>query len=237
MLAGFNRYITTQEQAKGRPLNREELMGCIGCHAPGMRFASDDEFARLASLVKANQRDALVGLSVDCVACHALHGSGHPETRPPDDLGQLVLHGPISNPLRTVHETQFTASMEKSEFCKGCHTYVRPAEMHVNADWDIVCSLTYDAWAAGPYGTNAGAARQECQTCHMEKKDGTAAAVPGLQVPTRRISSHLFPGWHNADWMQRAAALSLESRAGASAGAIELTVHIDNKAGHRFPDT
>ena len=92
---GFKKYITDEERAKGRPLNRDELMGCLGCHAPTMRFASDADFTRLVQLVKTDQRDAIAGLSVDCVSCHALYGGGHPEVGPPAAMGQQGCHGTI----------------------------------------------------------------------------------------------------------------------------------------------
>lgn len=236
--AGFKRYITTQEQAKGRPLNRDELMGCLGCHVPAMRFASDAEMTRLVELVKTDQRDAIAGLNVDCVACHALSGSGHPEVKPPAGMAQQVYYGTIQSPQGATHGTQYAAQMGTSEFCKNCHTYLTPADMKVNADWDIVCTLTYNNWAEGPYGTRAAAAdRKQCQSCHMEKQDGKAAEVAGLQTPTRKVSSHLFPGWHNAAALQRATELSLSTRPGAAGGTVEVVVTIDNKAGHRIPDT
>ena len=235
--AGLKKYITTQEQAKGRPLNRNEVMGCLGCHAPAMRFASDDDFARLVQLVKTDQREALAGLSVDCLACHVLFASGHPETKPPETMDQQVYYGTIQTPVRSTHGSEYAPQMATSEFCKGCHTYVTPADMKIAADWDIVCSLTYDAWAAGPHGPNAPAAdRKQCQECHMQKLDGAAAEVAGTTIPTRQVSSHRFPGWHDAAALQQAAELSLAIRPGAG-GSAELVVTIDNKAGHRMPDT
>jgi len=235
---GFKKYITDEERLKGRALTRDELMGCLGCHAPVMRFASDAEITRLVELVKTDQRDAIAGLSVDCITCHSLVASGSPEVRPTATaLSQHVFHGTVQNPAGTPHGMQFNAQMGTSEFCKSCHTYVTPADMKVNADWDIVCSLTYDSWAEGPHGPSAPAAdRQECQNCHMEKADGRAAEMPGVQTPNRRVSSHLFPGWHNAAALQRATELSVATRPG-SGGAVEVVVTINNKAGHRIPDT
>ena len=238
MHAGFKKYITTQEQAKGRPLNRNELLGCLGCHAPAMQFADDSDFARLVTLVKTDQREALAGLSVDCVACHALYGSGQPDKKPPEGMTRQTYYGTLQNPAKSPHGAQFAPQMAKSEFCKSCHTYVTPAHLKLAADWDIICSLTYDSWAESPYGPKAAAAnRKECQSCHMEKRDGRAAALPGLQTPTRKVSSHLFPGWHDPGTLQRATQLSLATRPGAPGGSQELVVTIDNQAGHRIPDT
>ena len=101
---------------------------------------------------------------------------------------------------------------------------------------EVQASLTYDAWASGPYGPNAPAAdRKPCQSCHMPKSDGQAAVVPGTTIPSRPVSSHLFPGWHDPAALQQAAGLTLATR--TAAGAMELVVTIDNKAGHRLPDT
>ncbi len=238
MHAGFKKYITTQEQAKGRPLHRGELMACLGCHAPAMRFASDEEFAQVAHLVKTDQKDALAGLNVDCLACHALYGSGHPEVKPPEEMEKQTYFGPVKNAVKTVHGNQYAPQMQTSEFCKGCHTYVTPADLKVEADWDIICSLTYDAWAAGPHGPKAKKAEvKQCQSCHMEQTEGKIAEVANLVVPTRKVSSHAFPGWHDAANLNKATEISLASKAGAKSGTVELTVTIDNKAGHRIPDT
>ncbi|MBI4456299.1 MAG: hypothetical protein HY644_10410 [Acidobacteria bacterium] len=238
MQTGFKKYIITQELAKRRVLNRDELMGCLGCHAPVMRFAADEDLARLVQLVETDQRDALAGLNVDCVACHTLVASNHPEAKSAGKLGRQVYYGTIKNPVSAPHGTQYAAKMEKSEFCKPCHSYVTPADMKVDADWDIVCALTYDAWAAGPYGPKAKKAHlRECQSCHMEKKDGKAAEVASATIPMRKVSSHLFPGWHDAAVLQRAVEIYVSSKRGTKIGTAELTVTIDNKAGHRFPDT
>lgn len=234
---GFKKYIIDEEQRKGRPLNRDELLACLGCHAPAMRFASDADFTRLAELVKTDQRDAIAALNVDCVSCHALYASGHPEVKPPAAMADQVYHGTIQNPVAGGHRSQYTVQMGTSEFCKNCHTYMTPSDLKVSAEWDIVCTLTYDSWAEGPLGPAAGANREECQSCHMEKQDGKAAEVSGLQVPIRKVSSHLFPGWHSAPMLERATDLSLATRPGAASGTMELVVTIDNKAGHRIPDT
>ncbi|MBI2817693.1 MAG: hypothetical protein HYX72_12210 [Acidobacteria bacterium] len=232
MHAGFKKYITTQEEAKGRPLNRNELMACLGCHAPAMRFASDADFSRVAQLVKTDQREALAGLSVDCIACHSLYASGHPETKPPQGLDRQTYYGTIQNPAKSPHPTKHAPEMAKSEFCKGCHTYVTPAEMKVNADWDIVCSLTYDNWAEGPVGVRAtGANKKECQTCHMEKQDGKAA----ITGPARKISSHRFPGWHDPAMLKKATELSVAAT--PKGNGAQLVVTMVNNAGHRIPDT
>jgi nitrate/TMAO reductase-like tetraheme cytochrome c subunit len=236
MHAGFKKYITTQEQARGRGLNRNELMACMGCHAPAMRFASDEEFARLAHLVKTDQKDALAGLSVDCLACHALYASGHPEVKPPEEMEKQTYYGPLKDAVKTVHGNQYAPEMEKSEFCKGCHTYVTPADMKVESDWDIICSLTYDAWAEGPHGLKAKKADQkQCQSCHMEKKEGKAADVANVVIPTRQVANHSFPGWHDAANLNAATEISLAAK--PAAGALQVTVTINNKAGHRIPDT
>lgn len=236
MHAGFKKYITTQEQARGRALNRHELMACIGCHAPGMRFASDEDFARLAQLVKTDQKEALAGLSVDCLACHALHASGHPEAKPPPETEKSTYYGPIKDAVNTVHGNKYAPEMNTSAFCKSCHTYVTPADLKLEGDWDVVCSLTYDAWAAGPHGLQAKQSEQkQCQDCHMEKKEGKAAEVTDVEVPLRQVATHTFPGWHDAAKLKAATDIALAAQ--AASGAFQVTVTIDNKAGHRIPDT
>jgi hypothetical protein len=234
MFAGFKKYITTQEAARGRALNRDELMGCLGCHAPAMRFAADADVTRLVELVKTDQRDALAGLSVDCIACHGLVGSGHPDVRPPAALADQTYYSSIENPIPATHKNQYIPLAKTSEFCQSCHTFVTPTDMKVHADWEIVCSLTYDAWAAGPHGPNAPAANQkQCQSCHMEKLSGKAADLP--EAPVRQVSGHKFPGWHDAAHLQAATQMSLAGN--RTGGNAQLTVTINNLGGHRLPDT
>ncbi|MBI4444543.1 MAG: hypothetical protein HY645_01435 [Acidobacteria bacterium] len=236
--AGFKKFITTQEQKKGRALNRNELMACVGCHAPAMRFAADEAFARLAHLVKTDQKQALENLSVDCISCHSLVVNGHSDQKPPQKIADYVFHSTIQNPLKTVHGNKYAAHMANSDFCKSCHTYVTPADMKISADWDIVCSLTFDAWAEGPHGLKAKAADQkQCQSCHMEKTKGKAAAIGRTSLPVRELSSHLFPGWHSSEALQKAAVITLDSKRDRKTGAAEIVVTIENRAGHRIPDT
>lgn len=236
--AGLKRFITTEEQVKGRSLNKNELMACVGCHAPAMRFAGEDEFTRLATLVKTDQKEALAELNVDCVACHALVVNGHSDVRPENELSRQVFHASIRNPVKTVHGSQYASPMEGSQFCKSCHTYVTPADMKVQADWDIVCSLTFDAWRDGPLGPNAKPGSQkQCQACHMEKKDGKAASAGAQAIPSRKVSSHLFAGWHSPASLQRATSVAVQGKPGAQKGTAEVLVTIENKAGHRIPDT
>ncbi|MCI0414494.1 cytochrome c family protein [bacterium] len=232
-LTFLKKYIITQEQVKGRELNRNELMACIGCHAPVMRFAADEDFKRLAHLIKSDQKEALARLNVDCVACHALFGGGDLHAKPPEEIEKQTYYGTIKNPVKTQHNSHYAPVMEKSEFCKGCHTYATPADLKLEGDWDVVCSMTYDSWAAGP--TAKGADVKHCQDCHMEKKDGKAA--DGDDVPQRKVSNHTFPGWHDATTLKNASEIFLAHKPGTKDGTVTLTVNIDNKAGHRIPDT
>lgn len=232
-LAFLKKYIATQEEVKGRALNRNELMACIGCHAPVMRFSTDEDFNRLAHLIKTDQKEALAGLSVDCVACHVLHGSGHPETKPPDNMEKQTYYGTIKNPVKTVHSSRYAPVMAKSEFCKVCHTHAMPDDLKLEGNWDVVCSMTYDSWAAGPAAR--GTDVKHCQACHMEKKDGKAADVG--DVPPRKVSDHSFPGWHDATALINATEIYLSYTLATNGGTVTLIVEIDNKAGHRIPDT
>jgi hypothetical protein len=237
MMAGFSKYIKVVQEQKGK-VETSDLMGCLGCHAPGMRFASDDDLQWMATLVLDGQRDALSDISVDCVACHSLVGSGEPWTHPGETV---VAYGPIEDPVEAkdpqtgvvAHESVFSETMEKAEMCATCHTYVTPADIHVEGGtWDIVCSLTYDAWVEASTGAAAG---NQCQDCHMAAVDGFAAQIEGVELPQRAVPGHLFPGWHSDAMLQQATELTVE--AAPEGGNLLVTVMVNNKAGHRMPDT
>jgi hypothetical protein len=236
MMAGFSKYIKFTRSQKGEAAPAD-LMACLGCHAPGMRFAADQELQWLETLVVDGQSAAVSDIGVDCVACHALVGSGEPWTHPGEPL---TVYGPLSDPVeaktsdaQVAHQSVFSAGMEKAEMCAACHTYVTPADIHLEgADWDVVCSLTYDAWQEAVEGKAAG---NQCQDCHMPKRDGFAAQMEGVSLPQRAVPGHTFPGWHSMAQLESAAEMSLS--AVADGGNLRVTVSIHNKAGHRMPDT
>lgn len=237
MMGSFSKYIKYVREQKGEVAS-SDLMGCLGCHAPGMRFADDDQLQWLATLVVEGQSSALSDIGVDCVACHVLAGSGEPWTHPGDTL---VVYGPLKDPVEAkdpqtgaiAHESVFSETMDKAEMCQACHTYITPDDIHVEGGtWDIVCSLTYDAWLDASTGAAAG---NQCQDCHMAAADGLAAQMEGVALPRRAVPGHLFPGWHSDAMLQQATQLAVETK--VEGGNLLVTVAINNKAGHRIPDT
>lgn len=236
MMAAFAKYIGYVKTTKGS-VGTDDLMGCLGCHAPAMRFATDAELQNFATLVVDGQKDAVSNISVDCVACHTLVGSGKPWEKPAG--ATLTVFGTISDPIEAkmganvVHKSEFSQTMKTSEMCKTCHTYVTPKDLHVEkGTWDIVCSLTYDSWAASKTGKAAGT---ECQTCHMKAEAGTAVQIAGVTAPKRNVASHTFPGWHSDAMLAGATTMKIASK--KEGNDLVLTVTINSKAGHRMPDT
>lgn len=234
--AGVAGYINYVKGKKGS-VSPADLMGCLGCHAPAMRFASDSDLQRFTTLVLEDKRDALSNLGVDCVACHTLMASGKPWERP--DEKQLPVYGPIKDPIEAkdpatgamAHTSFYSEKMSKSEMCATCHTYLKPEDIQVQGDWNIVCTLTYDAWSVASTGKGAG---KECQNCHMPTKDGTTVQWRGATPPTRTVSSHLFPGWHSNAFLSQSANMALASKVDGNNMIVSVTVN--NNAGHRMPD-
>ncbi len=232
----FATYMNYVKDKKG-DVRTSDLLGCLGCHAPAMRFASEKDLQRLATLAANGQGDELTDIGVDCVACHTLAASGKPWERPNDK--QLVVYGPIKDPVEAkdpatgtlAHTSAYSEKMDKSEMCATCHTYVKPADIQVEGDWNIVCTLTYDAWSVASTGKAAG---KECQNCHMPAKDGNAVQWSGGPMPQRSVSSHLFPGWHSNALLSQSVNLAMSSH--VDGNNLIVTVTVNNNAGHRMPD-
>ncbi|NUQ39266.1 MAG: hypothetical protein HUU23_16090 [Caldilineales bacterium] len=236
MMGSFAKYIKYVQSEKGA-LTSADMMGCLGCHGPAMRFASEEEMLHLATLVVDGQKDAVSDIGVDCVSCHTLAASGEPWVHPEQPL---TVYGPLRDAVEAkggdgqlVHESVFSADMGKSEMCAACHTYITPDDIHVEGGtWDIVCSLTYDAWEVAAKGKATG---NQCQDCHMPKRDGFAAQVSGVTMPARAVPSHTFPGWHSDAKLAGATDMSLAAK--VEGGTLVVTVTIVSKVGHRMPDT
>ncbi|MBI2876411.1 MAG: hypothetical protein HYY20_05980, partial [Candidatus Tectomicrobia bacterium] len=91
MLGGFKKYIEETEKARGRFPNKEELMGCLGCHAPTLRFASEELVQKVGRLVVEGKKEELKDFNVECSYCHTAQVTGKPEKE--------VYYGPIENPI------------------------------------------------------------------------------------------------------------------------------------------
>jgi hypothetical protein len=236
MMAGFKKYIGYVREKKGK-VAVPDLMGCLGCHAPAMRFAKEEEIMALAKAVEDGKTDAVANVNVDCVTCHTLAASGDLSKHPGD---KLVVSGPIKDPVeaklptgQVAHESKYAEITAKAELCQTCHTYVTPKDMKVDGgDWDIVCSLTYDAWKVASTGKEAG---KQCQDCHMPTREGQAAQMQGATIPKRTLGAHTFNGWHSKSMLERNFDLALSAKPEGSN--LVLTVAVTNKSGHRTPDT
>lgn len=213
MLGGFKKYIEETEKARGRFPTKEELMGCLECHAPTLRFASEELVQQVGHMVVEGKKEELKAFNVECSYCHTVQATGKPEKE--------VYYGPIENPVAATHKSQYAPGMAKADFCQSCHqSFYQPLQVY--------CSTVYDSWKK-----TSVSAEKECQYCHMKSKDGTAADLEN--APKRVVHAHDFPGGHFPSILQDAVKLNLTAKQASSKVAV--LVGIKNLAGHQFPDT
>lgn len=215
IIAPFTKYIQEVEKEKGRFPNKEELMACMECHAPALRFASEELVQKVARLVVDNKKEELQKFSVDCAYCHTAAVTGKAE--------RGVYYGQIEDPFRTAaHHSRYSDKITRTEFCASCHQTYRSAVA------EVYCSNVYESWKA-----SAVSAEKDCQSCHMKPRDGFASDI--REAPMRVVRSHDFPGGHSPAMLQEAVRMNLETSRRDKT--ISLTVNIKSLAGHRFPDT
>ncbi|MBI4330829.1 MAG: hypothetical protein HY673_06085 [Chloroflexi bacterium] len=212
MLGGFKKYIEETEKARGRFPTKEELMGCLECHAPRLRFASEELVQQVGRLVVEGKKEELKAFNVECSYCHTAQVTGKPEKE--------VYYGPIENPIPSIHFSQYAPGIKRAEFCQSCHQFYRPIPVY--------CSTVYESWKK-----TRVSADKECQYCHMKAKDGPAAEMEN--APPRVIHAHDFPGGHSPAILQEAIKLTLTAK--QASPKVAVTVGIKNLAGHQFPDT
>lgn len=148
---------------------------CTQCHtAIGTRAGECDPGFRFEDLSPI----ALEG--VTCVACHQVtdlerpYNSGHVLT-PGAAMG-----GPLADAAgNDFHESRYAPLMDESRFCAGCHDVLETNGLNLERP--------YAEWLQSP----AEVAGRTCQSCHMPKYDGTAAAGAG---PREGLHSHRFGG-------------------------------------------
>lgn len=211
----FERYLPEVREQKGR-VERGDLMACFSCHAPALRWASDQVVAEVAEAVAQGRQEDLAGLQVTCSVCHSMRdGEVHPMGQTQTAYGSI--RDPITNPY---HSSAYSAVHTSGQFCQSCHEWGPPNPPNVP------CTMVYNDWVK----SNAAQAEVACQSCHMDARMGLAARGG----PLREVHGHLMPGGHHEGMLKRAIELDLAPvREGEL---VRLAVSVRNLAPHRVPD-
>ncbi len=208
-----------------KPVTRENLMRCMGCHAPMLREASEPLIRQVAELIvaavdekdtakKSAAKDELAKLSVNCVICHHTMVAVEKNLRGAPAPG--VYYGP-RGVLTSDHPTERSAALASSVFCGQCHG------VQTQPDGEIVmCNTLYGSYQDG-YRGNGGT--ETCQDCHMRKEK----------------RGHTFPGAYDVEMVREGIGFEVQAAAvkttpGTWVPTAVVEVELTNRAGHRIPD-
>jgi hypothetical protein len=214
----------------GRKLTKAEIMKCMDCHAPVVKFATPELAVKIANMIvtaketkdkkeKAALTAELGRLNVGCVACHNLKATTVAIGR----LGEPIkgaVYGTRGNGS-TAHRTIKSAEIKTSVFCMQCHgNYTAP-------DGEVIKCNTLNGSYQDAYLARGGS--RTCQDCHIKAKDRGHRMLGGRDLElvkegigfTAEISRYLhLPGKGEKLWTPSAI----------------VAVSLENRAGHRIPD-
>jgi mono/diheme cytochrome c family protein len=225
-LGGIRNFIVVglgQEWKK--PVNRDNLMRCMDCHAPMLRDASEPLAKQVADMIvaavdekdegkKAAAKKELAKLNVNCIICHnskisiAKNLVGTPKPG--------VYYGPTGK-ASPAHGTEKTPVISTALFCGQCHGIYTPP------DGDFIgCNTLYGSYQDGFRG-NGGT--ETCQDCHMKAGN----------------KGHRFPGAYNLEMVKEGIAVDVQAAGvkltpGKWVPTAVVNVGLINNAGHRIPD-
>jgi mono/diheme cytochrome c family protein len=225
-LGGMRNFIVVglgQEWKK--PVNKENLMRCMDCHAPMLREASESLARQVADMIvaavdekdegkKAAAKKELAKLNVNCIVCHnskisiAKNLVGTPKPG--------VYYGPTGK-ASPAHGTEKTPVISTALFCGQCHGIYTPP------DGDFIgCNTLYGSYQDGFRG-NGGT--ETCQDCHMKAGN----------------KGHRFPGAYNVEMVREGIAVDVQAAGvkltpGKWVPTVVVNVGLINNAGHRIPD-
>ena len=218
-------YLTTGLQEWKKPVDREQLMRCMTCHAPHLSEASEPLMREVARLIvaafeekdevrKSEAKKALTKLNVNCIICHNTKTALEQNLKGKPKKG--VYYGPSGKPS-PVHGTQKSNAIRSSLFCGQCHRLI------THTDGEIVfCSSLYESYQDS---YRSGGGTETCQDCHMRAK----------------ARGHRMPGSHELSMLKDGIrldvnVLGIRVQPEKWIPSVIVNVGLTNEAGHRTPD-
>lgn len=214
----------------GREITKDDLMKCLDCHAPVMKYATKELALKVADMIvtaketkdtgkKHALKKELAKLNVGCVSCHNLKATTVAIGR----LGEPkkgAVYGVLGEPIEE-HKTIKSPELKTALFCMQCHgSYTAPDGEAIN------CNTINASYQAG-YVSMGGS--KTCQDCHMKAKNRGHKMLGGRDLELVRegigftvdVSQYLhLPGKGEKLWTPSAV----------------VRVSLENRAGHRIPD-
>ena len=211
-----------EKERKVRP-DKVQMLKCLDCHAPMVNDASEGVIQEIVGLIKTavderdeakkkRARDKLAAVSVNCLGCHRVKGTGDPLATP----GPGAIYG--TKVLTTPHPVEMSPVMRSSAMCAQCHAlwYAKDGEF-------LYCTTIFESHQNAYRGAGG---TKSCQDCHMKEAN----------------RGHTFPGAHDQGLVREGITLGLEAVAYRAAVGPKfvpqaaVTVDVGNQAGHRIPD-
>jgi hypothetical protein len=220
-LGGMRNFIAFGlERDWNQPVNRENLMRCMHCHAPALEHASESLIREIGSLIlsaadgKEEAKKELSRLNVSCTVCHNMKAVVEVNLQGAPKQG--VYYGPSGKPS-TAHKTERSTVFSASVFCGQCHWLYTPPDGDT-----LYCNTLYGSYQDAYLATGRS---ETCQDCHMK--------VQGR--------GHMFPGAYDPAMVKEGIGLDLQVAAGRfqpgkGVPTAVVTIGLTNHAGHRIPD-
>jgi hypothetical protein len=174
--AGEDPVFLAMNKRMQRETNGQAGSLCVGCHAPvAVRLGKTTDGLNLAELPSYMR-------GVTCFFCHTTDAVEGTHNNPLRLAGDDLLRGGLNGPIKAPHKLGYSALHDREQLtssatCGGCHDVVTPLGAHVER--------TFEEWSASLY---AKPGQLSCGKCHMEGRDGLAAAVDG--APRRTVHDH-----------------------------------------------
>lgn len=208
-----------------KPVNKENLMRCMVCHAPQLKDASESLIKEVAQLIvtasdekdeakKAEAGKVLSKLNVNCVICHNTKIAVEKNLKGEPRKG--VYYGTAGKPS-PVHGTEKSTALNSSLFCGQCHMLYTPPDGEI-----VFCTSLYESYQDAYRGRGG---TETCQDCHMRAKE----------------RGHRIPGRHEAGMVRDGIGLDVEAvgiklRPGQWVPTAVVKIGLNDLAGHRIPD-
>jgi hypothetical protein len=201
-----------------QPVNKENLMRCMHCHAPLLEYASEPLMKEIGGLIVSasdgneGAKKELSRLNVNCVVCHNMAAAVEKNLRGAPKPG--VYYGPTGK-ATPAHGTEKSTAMTTSVFCSRCHWLYTPPDGDT-----LYCNTLYGSYQDA-YLATGGAAT--CQDCHMKAK------------------GHTFPGAYVPEMVREGIGIDLQVagaklQPGKGIPSAIISIGLINNAGHRIPD-
>ena len=212
-----------------KKLNKKEILKCLDCHLPQIRYATERLALEIAGLMieakKAKEAKdqvhfkkvaaKLSKLNITCYACHniVVHRAAPGWFGEPDP--QVIYTA--NEDVEAEHPTEYTPTLKSAAFCAWCHG------VYIASDGESSMCNTLSQSYYHAYISLGG--RKTCQECHMYAKN----------------RGHRFPGGHDLEIVKEGIGLQAEIKGfrygvGKWIPAVNVEAFLTNRAGHRIPD-